>query len=411
MRERFGVALYRDCIRAVLVRRSAIVWYDQVERSSDVSPREAVMRLLSRAPARSARMRIAGLAMGGSSCQTRQLFGVPPVAAEQALRKLVRENPNAFFVHNWPEIAPGVVERRADGSCWATVYDRPVAVEIISAIRPRFAATIAVSSSLVAVAQVLTPGEHSLSLDGISYRVTTIEGSVLAAVVPVAGSNDDGPPELAAALSPLGETAWDFAPAFGAAIFAADRTLAWRDHERDTRVLRRRRVRAALAVFALALAAGWAYAAPGAHAAWLLRASASDPSIGRDREMAAARAASELQRTMLQVAEVARFQTSRGAIPLLVADLTRSLPESTAIVSLHVDSLSGTMVVITPHVPDVLPQLVPLATVVSPRLAGSITRESAGNTRMERASIRFDRPRRSGAAKGSAAARKRRLAQ
>ncbi|HVX41703.1 MAG TPA: hypothetical protein VHB25_19235 [Gemmatimonadaceae bacterium] len=393
MKERFGVHVDRERVRAVLVRHGAMVWHDEVRLASDESIGEAVAGLLGRAPARRAHSRIAGIALGGSASRTRQLAGLPPLGSEQAVRALVRQNASAFFVHCWREVAVGAVERRSDGSCWATVYDAPLASEIAAAVRGRIVTAVAVTSAVVAVARLLPPGEHRCCVDSVPYRITTIDRGMIVALAPVVAPGPDREPPSLAVPHALPDGASEFAIAYGAALLATDRALAWRSPEHDVRVHRRRRSGIAAAASFSALAFCWAYAAPGIHAEWLLRHDSSVATASHAPEVDAARTASELQRTSLQLSEVARFQASRGAVQALLGDLTRSLPESTAIVSLHIDSLSGTIMVLTPHVPDVLPQLVPLRRIVAPRLVGSITRESAANAQMERASIRFERPR------------------
>ena len=394
MSERFGVHISRDRVRAVLVRRSSIAWHDEIPLAPTTAIGEAVALLLARAPKRSARGRIAGLALGTPSSQTKELVGVPPVPSEQILRRLVSENPNAFFIHTWSEIVVGTVERRADNTCWATAHHGALVREASMAVRTRFAKTVAVTSSLIAVARLLPAGEHRCTVDGIGYRITTIECGVVTGLARDVSASANPACDLAPALCELGERAWDFAPAYGAALLAHDRRLAWRGVERDTRARRVRRAAIAVAAFSASCAATWAYTAPGVRALWVMRDDASATAGAPDHEIEAARTASELQRSTSQLAEVERFQASRGAIPALIGDLTRSLPESTAVVNLRVDSVAGSVVIITPHVPDVLPQLVPLTTIVAPRLVGSITYELAANAQMERASIRFDRPHR-----------------
>ena len=70
-------------------------------------------------------------------------------------------------------------------------------------------------------------------------------------------------------------------------------------------------------------------------------------------------------------------------------DIATVLPDSTAIVAFRIDSAGGTFTALATHVADVVSALADVDDLVAPRLAGAITRESTGGTRLERAAIRF----------------------
>jgi hypothetical protein len=76
----------------------------------------------------------------------------------------------------------------------------------------------------------------------------------------------------------------------------------------------------------------------------------------------------------------------------LLADVSETLPESTALAALHVDSAEGRFVAIAPSVVEVLPALGSVTRAIDPRITGSVTRENVGGVWLERATLRFRRP-------------------
>ena len=89
----------------------------------------------------------------------------------------------------------------------------------------------------------------------------------------------------------------------------------------------------------------------------------------------------------------------------LVAQLGQSLPESTAIVSLRVDSVEGSFIAVAPHVTDVLGELGSVDRIQNARIVGGVTREAIAGARVERAALRFLRTQPSQTARSGATPR------
>jgi hypothetical protein len=104
-----------------------------------------------------------------------------------------------------------------------------------------------------------------------------------------------------------------------------------------------------------------------------------------------ARAQGELHRVGTLIENVSRFRLERGGITLLFSGLARALPDSTAMLSFRVDSVEGSFVALSPHTADIVPRLIDLNRVASPRIVGSITTEAIAGARLERATVRFRR--------------------
>src|SRR5207244_12006646 len=105
-----------------------------------------------------------------------------------------------------------------------------------------------------------------------------------------------------------------------------------------------------------------------------------------------ARAQGELRRMSLTLERVERFQEQRGKTTVLLGAISEALPESTALVTLRLDTLEGNFVALTPHAAEILPQLATVADIVAPKIVGSLTKETVGTAQVQRATIRFKRP-------------------
>jgi hypothetical protein len=103
------------------------------------------------------------------------------------------------------------------------------------------------------------------------------------------------------------------------------------------------------------------------------------------------RVESDLRQVVATLDRVDRFASRRDDIPLLLAELARTLPDSTALLSLRIDSVETSLSVLTPHAADVIVELASAKRVVSPRIVGSVVRDAGARPPLERATIRFRR--------------------
>jgi hypothetical protein len=91
------------------------------------------------------------------------------------------------------------------------------------------------------------------------------------------------------------------------------------------------------------------------------------------------------------LALASRREGERRAMIRLLADLSRLAPESTAVLSLRVDSLEGSLVVLAPRVAELLPALDAAREIRGLRIAGAVTKERMSDVQLERAAFRFGR--------------------
>jgi hypothetical protein len=75
---------------------------------------------------------------------------------------------------------------------------------------------------------------------------------------------------------------------------------------------------------------------------------------------------------------------------LLLAEITRSLPDSSSLVAFQVDSTGlGSVVAVSPHAAAVVDAVERTPGLASPQIVGPVTRERVGGRTLERVSVRF----------------------
>lgn len=397
MRERIGCFVARDEVLAVLVRGSEIVWHARTDRERDESFGGAALRMLADAPKRSRRC-IAGVALTGSAGQYKEIVGIPAGAKDKLLARLIQENSAAFFLHAARELRVCAASRRSDGACWAAALDADIARDMVASIVPAFARQAAVMPASWAVAQMLPPGEHACTINGEPLRITTVDRGAITDLRRLASLAPDERCGLPDALRTLEAEAWDFAPALGAALSAHTSLFLWREETLERRRKWSGRLLTAAAALCLILSGAASLAAPGVHAMQVAARANRDVAKDQRGQLEAARTRGELQRVTMELDRVNRFAAERGHVTMLLGALSEALPDSTAILSLRVDSLEGSMSLLTARAPDVLPQLAGIESVIAPRIVGSVSREMAGAASVERIAIRFRLPKRAASA-------------
>jgi hypothetical protein len=97
----------------------------------------------------------------------------------------------------------------------------------------------------------------------------------------------------------------------------------------------------------------------------------------------------ELQRITSALADAASFSHSRRPVIILLGSLSRSLPDSSVLVTLRIDSIGGTAVLLTNRTADALRAFDSVAGVDAPEIVGPVTKEINAGRELERATIRF----------------------
>ena len=78
---------------------------------------------------------------------------------------------------------------------------------------------------------------------------------------------------------------------------------------------------------------------------------------------------------------------------LLLGALAEALPDSSAIVTLRVDSAAGSMTLLSTSAASAIPRLAAVDVIAEPRIFGAVTREAIGAAQLQRIAVRFGFPR------------------
>ncbi len=381
-----GLAVSEDAVRAVAVKRDRILWATAAER--DGEPLQVTIeRMLGGSPLpRWPRALVVG-AVGPSSAQTKRLVGLPPLRPGREMDAAVRESAGRLFLRNGIPLVTAV-SGSMRGTAWGTALDRDIVEAIQRACHSRHVCLTAVAPS-VAVIGLALQGDRFAWHDGDTVAQVEAHGAELIAVRRGSADRHDEPPPPPTPLpllSPLGQGAWRFADAYGAAVAPPD-VLAWRPNGGDSRPFARWRLAvASLATLAAAMAC---LTAPGVAATIAQRRAQQRLTAIAEVRGSVVMAERELVRVNRALTEVAAFDS--GAIPatMFLAELTRALPEGAAIVALRLTGETSTLVALAPRAAPVLTALERVPGIEGAEIVGPVTREIVGTQTVERLSVRF----------------------
>lgn len=390
MRSCLGVSVSDDAIRGVLVRAGRVTWHGVAEVVGEARADEriatALDRLLSDVPRRRIGWFRVRVALGLSHSQVKRIDGLPSVRQAKLVNRVLKENPDAFFLRVGGRTLVTDVERRADGSAWAAALDGTLVDVVLDVLRRRHLSLDAILPFVAAVGRVVPAGTWQFSDGGRDVVLTTIEGALIQAC---RGGRSE-PPAIGA-LGALGPDAPRFAAAYGSAIGPSRASFSWIPERNPARVRLFDTLVAAAASALLVATIGAAVAARGVHATRVATAALAELTAFRDAEIEAARVGADLRRTTTDLDRIRQFEMTRGRVTMLLGALSETLPDSTALTSLRVDTLEASFVALAPRAAEVLPALVGVPGAIGQRIVGSVTRELQSGARLERASFRFRR--------------------
>ncbi len=390
MRARIGLEVRAGEVRAVQLDSGALTWHAVATLADPAALADVVYGLLAAAPTRRGFRPRLIVAVCFARAQVKRLSGLPALKARSQMTQLVRENAGLMFLRTASAVAIPDVHRASDGEQWSAAFDQGV-VDAVAAGAARCGLR---ASYLVPTACVLARLYPSTSIfieDGLTRTLLRTERGQLRDLRRTVEPGST--PAIPEALATLEDDALGYLGAYAAALSARREPLAWKPESSLAAAKVARRTRLTLALSSLAVAGALTLAAPGLHASLFARRSATSHIGAPDPAMETARTEAELRRTTLLLENVAQFAASRGQLTRLLAELTQALPESTAIMTLRVDSAEGSFVAMSPHVTDVLSELGSIEQMIGPRIVGSVTREMVAGARVERAAFRFQRPR------------------
>jgi hypothetical protein len=393
---RVGVGVGRDSVRAVLVRRGSIAWSASAALGEGEALRETLLRLLTEAPRGGWRRVRLAAAIGPAASQVKRLDGLPPVKSPRVLAQLVAENAGRFFLRNGVPLRVTDVHVAVTGDVWAGAVEAKVLDDVADAARALGMRLDAARPTLAVLPYALARTKDAATAfwrDADTRADVVIDGYALvrarrlpaldAADIPV------GLPAQAIhpALRALGDDAWQFADAYGAAVAPPRAPLAFHTHAGSDRGASWTRL-AAAGVLVVASAAA-ALVAPA-----LAASRTATRAAGRIEELRyVQRELARTQASLVQLSgtlrQLAAFGAERRSMLRLLGALSAATPESTAIVTLRVDGVAGSFGALTPRGAAVLPTLAGLDEITGATIAGPVTREQLGSQELERVTIRF----------------------
>ena len=386
---RLGLAISSDRVSAVLVRRGAAIW--SAMRSLDgAAPRgDLIAQLLAACPRpRWGRKRVIA-AIGPSAVQVKQLHDLPASVNELALGAIVREGAGRFFLKNGKPLETTCAPAGQDNSVWAAAYDASLIGEIEHACRnARWRLGVVVP--FVTVLRLATHDESVAWADGEQRFCATYDDTGLVRLRSGrSGGADVVPlPAPTPAVIGAGLEGADLLPAFAATLTGAREPLALkRLHPLATAPTRRQLWIAALSSM-LALSSWWL--APGVSST--VRAHRAEQNLARlaSRLRLDRRDQSKLDSVTMELRDVTAFERRARSMTLVLAELTRALPDSCTVNQLQVnDSTGGSIVAMAPRAAGIVDALERVPIISAPTIAGPVSAQTLGGRSLERVSVSF----------------------
>jgi hypothetical protein len=390
-RSGLGFAVGAREVRAVLVRAGAIAWHGCAPFADAPSIATALRDVLAQAPRLPFATRVT-VVISPAWVQAKPLPGLPSVKPARLANQLLRENQKAFFLWKGSLAAIADVQQLGGAVVWGAAYDREVIDALNRALHAARVTVRVVSPAVVAIVAALpnrtitwSDGDQGFELEGDGNRLRRAERMFVDAAVP--------PSALPAPLARLGDDAQRFLDAYGAAVAPRKMALAWRLQSDEARSRARAHAGNAVLITVLVAAAAFAALGPGFRARNFARVANAELTKNHRAQLELARTEGDLRRVTQLLNRVESFRAERGRVTRILGELAESIPDSTAMLTFHVDSVEGAFTAIAPHVADVLPELATVDGIVAPRIVGSVTREVFGGVHVERASFHFRRSR------------------
>jgi len=386
-----GVSIHRKTVCAVLLNRGRVSWHHDIDRGPSESAKDSLTRLLGAMPRRRFPRLRATVSIGVANCQVKAITDLPPLKDVRVLSRLVRENEGSFFLRTSSRFYVTDALRRRDGSLWAAALDAMTVDSALEALAELGIRRCRVIPQHSAVAITVPAGTITVSDDEACVELVIAARGEITGARRTMMREKPMPTELSVpdALSGLGVEASRFLEAYGAATSRAATEFSWAPAPHASRTGSILRVAVAAIVFTLlTLVAAFA---PGIRARSEIDRYEMQLERMRPVQATSAKLEGDLRQVSAQLARIDRFRSQRGSITVLIGAISQALPESTALVSLRVDTIGGTLTAVAPRATDVLPQLAEIASIESSRLAGVVTRELMGGARVERATIHFVR--------------------
>ena len=391
MRTRIGLSIGARDVRAVWIESGAVRWHRSVSLESAARIDAALRALLDDAPRMLTRARV-NVVLSPAWVQVKPICGLPPVESRRAANQLLRQNQQAFFLWKGQPSVLADIHVDSTGAAWGAAFDADMLESLVRALRARRMILGQIAPAVSALAAVVPDCRFWWNDGADLFELETIRRE-LRRVRRIADTAGIEAAPLAENLKTVGGEAGEYLAAYAAAMAPRRLPLGCRPRTDVARLRRWKRAARVAACIALLASVLFALAAPGIRAARYAATWKRELSRSRAAQAELARVQSDLRRVSEALDRITADGAGRGGITRALASLSRSLPDSTAILTIHLYSANGSFTAISPHVTDVLPALDDTESIVAPRIMGSVTRDVIAGATVERAAFRFRRPR------------------
>lgn len=391
MRTRIGLSVGAREVRAVWIESGVVRWHGGAAIETAAQIDDALRGLLEGSPRKLARARM-NVVLSPAWVQAKPLYGLPRVESRRVANQLLSQNQQAFFLWKGQPSVLADIQSSSDGVAWGAAFEPGMLESLARVLRAARMRLGQIAPAISALAALVPDGSYWWSDGAERFELQAYRRELrrVRRVDDAAGIETLPLPE---SLRTIGEDAGQYLAAYAAAIAPRRLPLAWRPRADASRVRLWKRAARVAACIALLASVGFALVAPGIRAARYAAEWQSELARSRAAQSELARVESDLRRVSEALDQVAVYSAGRGGITRALASLSRSLPDSTAILTLHLDSANGSFTAISPHVTDVLPALDDSEAIAAPRIMGSVTRDVIAGATVERAAFRFRRPR------------------
>ena len=389
LRPRLGLGIGRRRVSAVLLDGETIRWTAVRPRSDDEPLARTLEGLLAECPRSRLRKPIVTAAIGPRAAQLKLVSDLPPLPQPAALAAVVREHASRFFLKNGVPLLFSGARSTSPTSAWVAAFEEPEVRSVIEACAALGLKLHMVTPTAIALRFATSAATITWTDDDVAVAVTYADG--YAAVVRSASNSkaSGALPSFAPTFRSLAGRANQLMDAAGAARMPRGESIALRGVAiRLTREPSQRRVAISGAVCAVAIVA--ALAVPGLASWRVTRSARAQDAALRTQVRGAERDAHDLASVMADLSAVALFTQSRRSVTVLLAQLTRALPDGCAFLALQLDSAGvGNIVAVGPRASALVDAVERVPGIASPEIVGPVTRETVAGKPLDRVTVRF----------------------
>jgi len=389
LRPRLGLGIGRRRVSAMLIDGSAVKWAASRLRSDGESLADSVRALLAACPRSRLRPPIVVVAVGPAAAQLKLVADLPPLTEPAAIAALVREQASRFFLKNGIPLLYSGARPASPTTAWVAAFEEPVVRDVIGACRD-VGLTVDLVTPTAVVLQFVT-GAPTIAWqdDDVELTISYANGAPARIRSSVGGQDTKALPDLAPLFEPIADRAADLLDAAGATRVSRREPIALRGATvRLTAGPSRRRLAASLGICGAAIIV--AMSAPLLASARVERAAHASDAAVHARVRGTERDAKELGAVTAALGTLASFTQSRRSCTLLLAQLTRALPDGSVLLALQVDSGgTGSIAALGPHAAAVVDAVERVPGLAAPEIVGPVTRETVAGKALDRVTIRF----------------------